>query len=69
MSAISSPKNSCYYGNLKNMNLLCHTLKDSSESQVQNLINGYILNIPSLKNVNVTKCIIIINIQIGMEDT
>ena len=52
-----------------NLNLFCHTLNDRSKSQGCNLENGYIVNIPSHTNVNITKDMIFNNIQIESNDT
>ena len=55
--------------NPENMNILCHEFKDREEYQGLNLGNGDTVNIPSCKNVNVTKYAIFNNIKIKKEDT
>ena len=52
-----------------NLNLFSHTLNDRSKSQGCNLENGYIVNIISHTNVNITKDMIFNNLQTESIDT
>ena len=64
---ISQPSDPLYDGNTNNVNLFYHALKDRSESQGCNLVNGDIVSIPGCKNKNVTKYMIVNNLQIQRE--